>query len=307
MDEIVITSPWRDLFTLVREDAVGDFERIRPRVREGELLRLVRGVYYSQAVWDAETPRQRHLTLARAVTLLRNRRLVVSHRSAAIIWNLPLLGEPPEAVHVVAERTSGGRSDERLVRHCLDIPASTAFIDGLEVTELSRTVVDVARTSRFAEAVMVADAALARGARRDDIARDLPAPGSRGVKRARDVLEFANGLAGSPLESLSRVSIHEAGLVAPVLQQEFRDVDGRMLVDFWWPRLGLVGEFDGKTKYLDERFRHGRTLEQVLLDEKWREARLRRLPEVRDVARWDAATAASPTRLGRLLREHGLR
>ena len=173
MDEIVITSPWRDLFTLVREDAVGDFERDSTTgARAASCCDSCAAVYYSQAVWDAETPRQRHLTLARAVTLLRNRRLVVSHRSAAIIWNLPLLGEPPEAVHVVAERTSGGRSDERLVRHCLDIPASTAFIDGLEVTELSRTVVDVARTSRFAEAVMVADAALARGARRDDIARD---------------------------------------------------------------------------------------------------------------------------------------
>jgi hypothetical protein len=90
------------------------------------------------------------------------------------------------------------------------------------------------------------------------------------------------------------------------LQHEFSDRDGRMDVDFWWPRFGVIGEFDGKVKYLDERYRNGRTLEQVLLDEKWREQRLRRQPGVRSIARWDAATAASPARLGRLLREHGV-
>lgn len=307
MDEIAIVAPWRDAFVLVREDAIGDFDRIRAQVRGGALLRVARGVYYPVARWDRESAREQHLTLARAETLLRGRRLVLSHRSAAVAWGLPLLGEPPEAVHVIADRAGGGRSDDRLVRHCLDVPVSTERIDELEVTAIERTVVDVARTSRFAEGVMVADAALARGARLDDLVAELPPPGSRGVKRAREVLAFADGRAGSPLESLSRVSIHEAGLPAPVLQHEFADREGRMFADFWWPRSGVVGEFDGKTKYLDERYRSGRTIEQVLLDEKWREARLRRQRGVRDVARWDAATAASPTRLGRLLREHGIR
>jgi hypothetical protein len=120
------------------------------------------------------------------------------------------------------------------------------------------------------------------------------------------VVAFADPRSGSPVESLSRVSIAEAGLPAPELQHEFWDRDGRMDVDFWWPRFGVIGEFDGKVKYLDERYRNGRTLEQVLLDEKWREQRLRRQPGVRSIARWDAATAASPARLGRLLREHGV-
>lgn len=307
MDEIAVTSAWRDAFVLVREDAAGDFDRIRSRVRGGELMRLVRGVYYPRARWEREAPRDRHLTLARAVTLARGRRLVLSHRSAAIAWGLPLFGGPPDDVHVVAARAGGGRSDDRLVRHCLDIPTSTAWIDGMETTQLPRTVIDVARTSRFAEGVMVADAAIARGVLRADLAIELPPPGHRGVKRAREVIAFADGRSGSPIESLSRVSILEAGLPAPELQHEFVDRDGRMTTDFWWPRFGIVGEFDGKVKYLDERYRNGRTVEQVLLDEKWREARLRRQPAVRDVVRWSAATAASPARLGRLLRDAGIR
>lgn len=193
------------------------------------------------------------------------------------------------------------------MRHCLDVPASTSWIDGLEVTDLPRTVVDVARTSRFAEGVMVADAAIEREVLRDDLLAELPPAGHRGVRRARDVIAFADGRSGSPLESLSRVSILEAGLPAPDLQYVFTDAEGRMPVDFWWPSYGVVGEFDGKVKYLDERYRNGRTMEQVLLDEKWREARLRRQRGVRAVARWDAATAASPARLGRLLRTYGIR
>jgi len=307
VDEITITAAWRDAFTLVREDAGSDFDRIRPKVRAGEVVRLLRGVYYPADAWERETPRERHLTIARAVVLLRSRRIVFSHRTAAVVWGLPLLGDPPESVHAVSRRAGGGRSDDRLVRHCTDIPPQTATIDGLEVTELGRTAIDIARSSRFGEAVMIADAVLTRGVGVHELARELPEPGARGVKRAREVVAFADARSGSPLESLSRASIFEAGLSAPELQHEFRDSDGRMVVDFWWPRYGVVGEFDGKVKYLDERYRGGRALEQVLIDEKWREVRLRRQGEVRAIARWDAATAASPTRLGRLLRSYGIR
>jgi predicted transcriptional regulator of viral defense system len=169
MDDIVITAPWRDRFLLARAAPDGDADRLGVLAQRGELIRLVRGVYVTAADWDAQSPRERHVTLARAVTLMRERRLVLSHRTAAIAWNLPLLGDPPGDVHVIAWRTNGGRSDDRLVRHCLDIPPETVVLDGLEATTLARTVIDVARTSRFAEGVMVADAALARGARHDDL------------------------------------------------------------------------------------------------------------------------------------------
>ena len=306
MDDIVITAPWRGMFQLAREAPDGDASRLGVLAERGSSSA-------SCAASTSPLPSGMRNRLAsvtspsRAVTLMRERRLVLSQRTAAIAWGLPLLGDPPEDVHVVAWRTNGGRSDDRLVRHCLDIPPETVVLEGLEATTLARTVVDVARTSRFAEGVMVADAALARGTRRDQLTAELPEPGHRGARRAREAVAFADGRSGSPVESLSRVSIAEAGLPAPELQHEFRDRDGRMDVDFWWPRRGVIGEFDGKVKYLDACYRNGRTLEQVLLDEKWREQRLRRQPGVRAIARWDAATAASPARLGRLLREHGIR
>jgi hypothetical protein len=282
----------------------------------GELTRLVRGVYVRTEVWVALDSVERHIWLLRAVLLLRERRLVFAFRSAAVIWGLPLLGPPPDDAHTVTSPCSGGRSDDRLIRHCVDRPAPTTAIDELEVTSLARTVIDVALGPSFPEAVMMADAALAGldvpalgrvSVTRSDLRSELPSPGSRGVARARRVVEFADRQSGSPMESASRTSIAAAGLSTPELQHEFRDSEGRMFTDFWWPRWGVAGEMDGRNKYLDPRFRNGRTLEQVLLDEKHRHDRLRRIPEVKDVVRWGSDIALSPRRLGALLRSAGVR
>jgi hypothetical protein len=316
VDEIAVDADWRGNFVLARE-TVGpansrDLQRL---ATAGVLIRLVRGVYVRADVWAALDPVERHIWLLRAVLLLRERRLVFAYRSAAAIWGLPLLGPPPEDAHTVTDRSGGGRSDDRLVRHCVDRPSTAVVIGALELTPLARTVIDVALGPSFPEAVMMADAALAGldvpvlgrvSVSRHELRSELPPPGSRGVARARRVVEFADGRAGSPMESGSRASIATAGLSMPELQHEFRDAEGRMFTDFWWSRWGIAGEMDGRSKYLDPRYRNGRTLEQVLLDEKHREARLRRLPEVKDVVRWGSDVALSPLRLGALLRSAGV-
>lgn len=308
---------WRDDFILMREQPDRASQRaVWKATTDDRLVRLVNGVYLPADRWSELDDRGRHLQVMRAVTVQRDRRLVFSHRSAAVAWGLPLLGALGLDAHVVASRAGGGRSDDHLVRHCVDIPLESLFIDGLEVTSLPRTIVDIARSSGFVEGLIVADAALAgvavpglglRSVTKLDLAREIPGPGSRGVAFARSVVEFADHRSGSPLESTSRASMATAGLSRPRLQHEFNDADGRMIVDFWWPEWGVVGEADGRSKYEDPRFRNGRSLEQVLVDEKWREDRIRQIPEVRGFARWGAAVAHSPQRLGRLLRSAGVR
>ena len=54
--------------------------------------------------------------------------------------------------------------------------------------------------------------------------------------------------------------------------------------DFGWPDLGVLGEFDGKKKYGELLRRPGQTAEDVLVDEKRREDRLRALGWT--VVRW---------------------
>ena len=74
--------------------------------------------------------------------------------------------------------------------------------------------------------------------------------------------------------------------------------------DFAWPEYGAVGEADGDQKYLNPEFRGGRNPEQVLLDEKRREDRLRALP--RQVPRWPWGVARSPRLLRQKLEALGL-
>ena len=200
---------------------------------------------------------------------------VFSHTSAAVIHGLPLLTRSHGLVEVV--RTSGAHGGlTRMLRaHQSTIPDDDLDeVDGFRVTSLARTVSDLVRTLHFAEAVMVADAGLARELSREDLlARTAK---GRGCRMAARALEFADPRAESPGESLSRVKIQQAGLPAPDLQKTFRDRFGHVFarVDFWWESLGLVGEFDGAVKY--EAFvKDGQTAKNVVMAEKRREQALR--------------------------------
>lgn len=304
---------WQAEFVLARHfrDPEGT-AILRRRVNSGELVRVISGVYLESQAFSRLGVRSRHLLLARANMVVRGRSLVLSHRSAAVLWNLPLLTPPPSKVSVLGYQSDGGRSDEHLRRHCVQTPHRAETIGGLRVTTLARTTVDVARCVSLDEAAMVADAALRgsglallRTIDLDALRAEIPRHGSRGVARARQVVDFADARSGSPGETLSRVSMWRAGLPAPVLQQRFVDRYGEMFADFWWPRYGLIGEFDGEGKYLREDLRDGKTAAEVVVAEKWREDRLRALGP--RVTRWGWSLARNPAALRTQLRAAGIR
>ncbi|BDZ45060.1 hypothetical protein GCM10025866_09690 [Naasia aerilata] len=178
----------------------------------------------------------------------------------------------------------------------------------LRCTSPARTALDLALSRSFAEAVVVADAVFARypGARDDfgELLRML-GPGTRGIRRAARVLDFADPRSESVGESWSRVLIHELGFQAPELQSTVYLGSRRVgVVDFEWVEQRIVGEFDGEVKYRRREYRQGRTPEQVVIDEKNRENDLRRA--ARSVARWTWDDLRDRRRLEDLLTEAGV-
>lgn len=265
-------------------------------------------MYIDGEEWEALKKRHRHEAVTRAELSRLTTPVIVSHASAGALWGFPILDEWPTQVHVYDLGRTRAQRTATLTRHVtIDTPSRTMRA-GLPCTTSVRTAVDMALDG-FLQALLVFDNGLNRRLfTREEIASAVERRGRvRGIQHARRALPLADALAGSAGESISRGTIHDLGFPAPVLQKEFPSPwGGSYFVDFWWQELGLVGEFDGDQKYLDEAMRSGRTIEKVMLNEKQRESDIRALREVQNVVRWRYAAARNPTVLSRILRAAGL-
>jgi hypothetical protein len=308
---------WADEFVLSRE-RVGAAERGRlyRLIRSGELVVVRPGVCLPTRTWSTFTADDRYPARVRSAALAFRAPLVFVGESAAALWRLPKVGAWSAVPVVAGARASGGRSTRTLHRRCEGVPSEVWAVEGLATSGLAGTVLDVSRHASFGVAVAMADRALAfkRGSGGGVLAESVDktqlwhALGILGTThragKAKEVIEFADGDSGSAGESISRVVIYRLGFPAPILQFEFRDAHGRMIVDFWWPEFALIGEFDGRGKYLREEFTRGRSTAETVLDEKSRENRLRALGPT--VARWGWDDAMAPPRLRRTLVAAGL-
>jgi len=222
----------------------------------------------------------RLLALARIAALDRQLTadVVVSHTSAALLWGLPTL-RVPATTHVIepGHPRPSASPDVTRHRHRID-PADVTELDGIRVTTLERTVVDCTMSEPASGGLVVADAALHRGADREQCVRLLASMvGRRGVVRARAVLELADEGAESAGESLARHALLAAGLPRPVTQVPVTTRIGVFWGDVGWPEHRALVEYDGRGKYdgagvdvvLAEKRR-----EDALLDAGWRLARV---------------------------------
>ncbi len=312
-------SVWRDHIILTRDLATpGERSDFCRRARRGDYVAVRPGAYVPADQWHGLGAAEQHLTRVRANLVFSDRDLVFSHHSAAVLWRLPWFGELPARVHVVDEKATGGRSTSVLARHAIGVPTAVERIDGVGLTTLARTVSDVASVATFAQSVVVADAALRRSEHpiaavpetrvtREDLLRELDhVPLRHGQVKARRAIEFADGAADRPGESLSRTNMLLAGLTMPRLQKCLRGASGKVYwVDFWWPEFRLIGEFDGKAKYTEAQFLGGRTPSQALYDEKKREDDLRATGK--GFTRWPWEVAISMPRLRHHLQAAGVR
>jgi Transcriptional regulator, AbiEi antitoxin len=270
---ISLTSQLRD-----RGFNTNDLARLR---RRGEIVRIRRGAYAqpsdTMSAISSGAEDQHRLLLAATIPQLAGG-AVISHSSAALLHGLPTWPKSLERVHITRDRNYGGKRRSVVIVHCGPFVAEDVVeLNGVQLTSLARTVIDLARSRPFDQAVASGDRAVAIGLNRISLDQALVRMKRWPyVRQARRVVAFLDGRSESVGESLSRVQLADDGLPAPELQRQIIDARGRPIgrVDFCWEAQRTIGEFDGKIKY-GRMLKPGQSSEDAIFAEKVREDQLR--------------------------------
>lgn len=240
---------------------------------------VCRGVYAERDLWTSLDDDGQYRIRVCAALLAGVRDAVASHSSAAILHDMPIRPRWRRLVHVTRPDVRGGRTEGGVAHHparCGDTDIVT--VEGVRVTALARTAVDVGRQFGFEDGVIAADAALRLGADRADLDRVVADMRNwPGITSARSAVRYADPGAENIAESLLRLLVIELGQGVPETQFPVVDRGRQAFVDLRLRR-HLI-EFDGMVKYhrRDAGGVADRPAEQVVVAEKSREDWLRGL------------------------------
>jgi hypothetical protein len=249
LDHLLLPVFARQHWLVTQEDvrrAGGSWRQANTRVRSGAWERADHGVYRlagAPRTWESK---------ALAPILSIGGRTVASHHCAAALHGVPGFGEGVPEISV--ERGLGARRADARVHTSTDLDrARRVVVRGVPCTDLSRTILDLARTASdkrilhaiewgrrtgrtdWAELVST----VARHARR----------GRPGIRRLRRVIlgnAHRTEITDSDFELLFLALLREHGVPEPVLHH--RVYDGRRFVaevDLAFPHLRIAIELDG--------------------------------------------------------------
>ncbi len=261
-------------------------------VRLGDVLRVAPGYFVQTTVWALASPRDRHLMLAQVASWQRPW-APISHHSAALWHELPLPPALPSWVAQTTDRkvdTADHNAISRLEPGALN-PDEVLDVEGLQVTNPTRTVIDCFRELPLGDAVAIADDAVRRQL------TTLPQlvqmrhrqSGWPSIRQADVGLWLLDPTRESWFESSSFVGLWAAGIPVPEHQVTIFDAQDRFIArtDGLWRSRGTVGEADGAGKYLGAYDADGPSAEaaaRAVVAERQREVRLVDLGL--QVARW---------------------
>jgi len=231
-------------------------DQIRQRVRSGRWRALAHGVYdrgvAAPGSNEYDEARLEHARRTQAAAMAFSGSSAAL-QSAAVLHDLPLWRPLPQSValNVPWGKWNGTRPGVVLHRMTMDDDDVT---DGrVPTTSVARTCIDLARLSSTSDGLATSDAALRAGRVTSDALVDVAerTRDLRGRIRGRRVAQEANGLRESPAESASWAYFIRHRLPLPTMQFVLVDSAGLFVarVDFFWERIGLVGECDGRMKY----------------------------------------------------------
>jgi hypothetical protein len=189
---------------------------------------------------------------------------------AAWLWSkrrATVTGVAASAIHG-AEWVDGHRVVE-LVYECTHPPAGIiarneriaddeiTWVDGIPVTTLARTALDLGRYQPRDRAIASLDALMraAPFSTEEVLLLAKRYRGARGVKSLKDALPLVDGGAASPRETWLRLIYTDAGLPKPTTQIPIFDSDGTLLrtVDMGWQDFKVLSEYDGDQHRTDRR------------------------------------------------------
>lgn len=275
------------------------------RLRAPAWTRVRKGVYVDAAAYTALSDWSRYAVRVHAY-LRMHPDAVLCLESAAVIHGIPGFGEPRDIHLYDPDLTKTWRHADALTHTSGDL-REIVLIDGIHVTSLRDTIVDLARVAQPAHALAMTDAAisLVQGgavALGELFDRGLAQQNQRGRARMRWVWQNADERAESPAESVSRAVMLWSGFERPELQRVFRYEGHEDRTDFYFASCGAVGESDGWGKYELDSPEEAR---ERLKDEKRREDRLRR--NRHPFARWELRDAWRVTPMCEALSAAGVR
>jgi very-short-patch-repair endonuclease len=210
---------------------------IASRIRRHRLHRLHRGVY--AVGHTALAPLAREM----AAVLACGEGAAISHRSAAVLWELAQPSDGP--MDVTVPRGGRSRPGLRIHRGRSVGPRDVRTLRGIPVTSPARTLIDFAEVAPGRELERAVDEALVRrlSTRRALVAAVRRLNGHRGAARLRKLVEREE----PPAMTRSEAEERFLGLTRAA-EIEAPQVNVRLhghLVDFVWLRSALVVEVDG--------------------------------------------------------------
>lgn len=224
-------------------------------LRRKQIIPIAPSLYAVREPWIDLTPPELHRAMARAAAASVNT-AVVSHMSAALLHGLPHPLGPlgPVSLTLPGSLKTAGRDDWRRLLDGKLPDGHVTEVDGVPVTTVDRTVVDSFRQLRLRDALAIADGAVRLGLTAREALEAMRAFQTRwpGVRQADVGIPLIDHRRENWLESASVATAHRHGFSTPMSQVWIHDLDGREIgrVDFLWSAAGVIGEADGRGKYL---------------------------------------------------------
>ena len=204
---------------------------IRAHIRYGRWIAVRRSVYADAELWASLDVRGQNRLRTRAAMKTMHRAHVASHDSAADELGLEIFRPDQPFIHVTRPGVTNARVENGIKIHLARyVPEQVVIVDGIDVLDLARTAVDIAREHGSPYGEVACDSAMRMGVTREQLmaAYEIMTCWPH-VTRTRAAVDYADPRAESVAETLGRILVDGLGLGTPDLQFPARLRNGRVV------------------------------------------------------------------------------